>query len=147
MSSMSGMSGRERIAVLDDDIRFIRLVERVLGGLDIDIEPVTTPDLDEAVRVVGATGCRAALVDVYMYGDPTGFRFVEKLRDDPAMSELPVILTSGAHRELGRRVGFLVEHHCSVLLKPFSVQDLRTRVAALGFSPSAAPELAQRLCG
>jgi DNA-binding response OmpR family regulator len=143
----SNAGARERIAVLDDDIKFIRLVERVLDGLDIDIQPVTTPDLDEAVRVVRTTRCRAALVDLYMYGDPSGFRMVEKLRHDPGTSDLPVILTSGAHRELGRKVGFLVQHHCSVLLKPFSVEELLTRVGALGIAGPLAPEMAHRLCG
>ena len=144
---MTMLGAANRIAVLDDDIKFIRLVERVLQGIEIEIQPVTTPDLDEAVRVVRATGCQAALVDLYMYGDPSGFRLVEKLRGDPATNDLPVILTSGAHRELGRRVSFLVEHHCSVLLKPFSVQELLARVGALGISGTLAPELAQRLCG
>jgi CheY-like chemotaxis protein len=144
---MSEPHARDRIAVLDDDIKFIRLVERVLHGLEIDIQPVTTPDLDEAVRVVRMTGCSAALVDLYMYGDPCGFRVVEKLRDDPATSELPVILTSGAHREIGRRVGFLVEHHCGVLLKPFSVEDLLARIAELRITEPLHAELTQRLCG
>ena len=144
---MSELRARDRIAVLDDDIKFIRLVERVLHGLQIDIQPVTTPDLDEAVRVVRTTGCRAALVDLYMYGDPCGFRVVEKLRDDPETSNLPLILTSGAHREIGRRVGFLVEHHCSVLLKPFSVEDLLDRIGELPVAEPVQPELAHRLCG
>jgi DNA-binding response OmpR family regulator len=128
MRAMPETISRERIAVFDDDIRFIRLVERVLRGVDIDIQPITTPDVDEAVRVVSCTGCRAALIDLYMYGDARGWRFVEGLRQDPRTMELPLIMTSAAHRELGRRVSFLLEHHCSVLLKPFSIDELLSRI-------------------
>ena len=41
----------KRVAVLDDDIKFIRLVERVLRQEHIDVLPITTLDLDEAVTI------------------------------------------------------------------------------------------------
>jgi len=118
-----------RVAVLGDDIRFIRMVESMLGSEGIQVEPVTTPDVDEAVRVISATGCAAALVDLYMYGDAQGYRLVDALRDNPGTAGLPLIVTSGAHRELGRRAGYLVDRRCSVLLKPFRIEDLLDRLA------------------
>jgi DNA-binding response OmpR family regulator len=63
-----------------------------------------------------------------MYGDASGLQMVEELRQNPQTADLPLIVTSAAHRELGRRVGFLLEHHCSVLLKPFSIDDLLSRI-------------------
>jgi two-component system, OmpR family, alkaline phosphatase synthesis response regulator PhoP len=120
----------DSVAVLDDDIKFIRLVERILRDEHLDVQPVTTLDLDEAVRVVEQSGCRAALIDVYMYGDCAGFALVEKLRANPATANLPLIVTSAAHREVGRKVGFLVKNNCSVLLKPFDVDDLVAKVRA-----------------
>ena len=116
------------VAVLDDDIKFIRLVERVLRDEHIDVLPITTLDLEEAARIVAESGCLAALVDIYLYGDAAGFTLIEKLREHPATRDLPLIVTSGAHRELGRKVAFLVEHNCTVLLKPFDVADLIARV-------------------
>ena len=120
----------DSIAVLDDDIKFIRLVERILRQEHIDVWPVTTLDLDEAVRVVEQSACSAALVDIYMYGDCAGFALIEKLRANPSTADLPLIVTSAAHREVGRKVGFLVKNKCSVLLKPFEVDDLLTKVRA-----------------
>jgi ActR/RegA family two-component response regulator len=110
--------------VLDDDVQFIRMVERILKTEDMTIQPVTTPDLDEAVRVVAVTGCRAALVDIYMYGEAAGFELIERLREQRATADLPLIVTSGAYREIARRVPFLQQHHCSVLPKPFEVDAL-----------------------
>jgi DNA-binding response OmpR family regulator len=120
-----------RIAVIDDDIRFIRMVERVLMLEGIGVQPVTTLDLDEAVSVVAQSGCRACLIDVMMYGAASGFELVERLRSDPATASIPLIVTSGARREIGRRVHFLQETECGLLLKPFAPEELVSRVRAL----------------
>jgi DNA-binding response OmpR family regulator len=118
------------VAVLDDDVRFIRMVERVLNMEDIGVQPITTIDLDEAERVVAETGCFAALVDIMMYDNASGFDLVERLRRNPATQAMPLIITSGAKRELARRVDFLREHHCAVLLKPFAPEQLVAQVRA-----------------
>ena len=126
------------VAVLDDDVQFIRMVERILGTEDIPVQPVTTPDLDEAVNVVAMTHCRAALVDIYIYGEIAGFELVERLRGNLATAELPIIVTSGAYREIARHVPFLQQHHCSILPKPFDVDALLSRLAE-GASAAAPP--------
>lgn len=112
------------IAVLDDDIRFIRMVERVLREADIAVLPVTTLDLDEAVAVIGAAGCGLALIDVFMYDNAAGFDLVERLRAHPATARLPLVVSSGARREVERRADFLREHQCGLLFKPFTPDDL-----------------------
>jgi DNA-binding response OmpR family regulator len=142
-----------RVAVLDDDIRFIRLVERILASDEIEVEPVTTLDIEEARRVIALSNCQAALVDIYMYGDVYGFRLVERLRKDPELAALPIIVASGAKREIGRRVGFLQENGCRVLIKPFHPEELLAAVESATFSsptdggitPRAPLPLAQRL--
>ena len=116
------------VAVIDDDIRFIRLIERVLALEGVGIQPITTLDLDEAVRIVGESHCQAALIDVYMYGDALGFRLIEKLRSAGATAALPLIVTSGARREIGRKVAFLQQQRCSVLLKPFKPEELLAKL-------------------
>jgi two-component system response regulator MprA len=118
------------VAVLDDDIRFIRRVERVLNQEDVGVCAVTTMDLDEAVRVIGGSECNMVLVDIFMYGSAAGFDLIERLRSAEATARLPIIVTSGARREIGKRVTFLQENNCDVLLKPFAPQDLVARVLA-----------------
>jgi DNA-binding response OmpR family regulator len=113
-----------RVAVLDDDLRFIRMVERALADTGIGIAPVTTLDADEAVRVISSSDCLAAMIDVYMYGEAAGFDIVRRLRAQPATGSMPLILTTGARREVGRYAAFLQAHDCDVLLKPFAVGDL-----------------------
>jgi len=116
------------VAVLDDDIQFIRMVERMLRTQRIAIQPVTTPDLDDAVSVVAASDCRAALVDIYIYGSAAGFSLIERLRREPATRGLPLIVSTGAYRDVARQIPFLQHHHCSVLPKPFTMDELFARL-------------------
>ncbi len=120
----------ERVAVIDDDVRIIRLVERMLNSCGFGMEPVTTPDVDDAVRVVAGAGCFAALVDLRMYGSVCGFSIVETLRKCPATHDMRLIVTSSVPRDLARRGRFLVDQHCAVLLKPFTGDDLMSRIRA-----------------
>lgn len=125
----------ETVAVLDDDVQFIRMIERVLTSERMHIQPITTPDIDEALRVLATARCSAALVDVYMYGESLGFKLVERLREHPEFSSMHVVVTSAARRELMKKSGFLRELGCSVLLKPFEIDELISELS----SPSSAP--------
>ncbi len=122
------VAAARRVAVIDDDIRFIRLVERILRSEDVEVEPITTLDVDEAIRVLSNSRCDAAIIDVYMYGSQTGFTLVERLRNDPATADLPIIVASGARREIGRKFEFLQQYRCGVLLKPFEIDELLTKL-------------------
>ena len=124
----------EHIAVLDDDIRFIRMVERVLASERIGTVPITTIDLEEAVRIVGEGRFAAVLVDIMMYGNAAGFDLIEKLRATPATASVRVVVVSGARRELGRRVDFLRAHQCAVLPKPFEPDELLAKLRGTGFA-------------
>lgn len=119
------------VVVLDDDIRFIRMVERVLSTEGLGVQPVTTLDLDEALGVIRASNCRMAMIDIFMYGSAAGFDMVRLLREDPATAALPLLITSGARKEIGKNVDFLQEHRCEVLLKPFEPDDLLSAVRGL----------------
>ena len=130
-----------RVAVLDDDIRFIRMVERILQHEQMSIQPITTMDIDEALGVITATRCDAAIIDVYMYGSQLGFTLVEHLRAHPATANLPIVVASGARREIGKRVDFLQAHRCGVLLKPFEIDELVLKLAAAVETEQEAPSV------
>jgi len=120
------------VVVIDDDLQFIRMVERALKAEGIPVQAVTTPDVDEAAAIVARSGCRAALVDVYMYGETLGFTLIERLRGEASTAFVPLIVTSGARREIGRRVAFLQANGCGVLIKPFAIEELLGRLGELG---------------
>lgn len=128
------------VAVLDDDLRFLRMVERALQAHGLRMQPVTTPDPDDAVRVVEQSYASAALIDIYMYGEAAGFEVIDRLRANPATAAIPIIVTSGARREIARNREFLRAAHCAVLQKPFGIDDLLCFVdrAIAGEDPSGA---------
>lgn len=112
------------VVVFDDDVQFLRMVERVLEDRGLRVELVTTPVLANAADLITAMNPRLLMVDLFMYGDATGFSFVELLRSRPEHHDLPIVVTSGAHAALARRARFLREHRCQVLPKPFGAHDL-----------------------
>lgn len=120
----------KRIGVMDDDIVFIRFVQRALATAGIAVEPVTTFDLAEAVHVIVETACDAVFVDLFMYEGVHGFDCVERLRADGRTRDLPLVVTTGAHDLVARRAQFLTQHGCLVLLKPFSVEELLDAIHA-----------------
>jgi CheY-like chemotaxis protein len=114
------------VAVCDDDLRFIRLVERMLGEVESTIVPVTTLDPDDAVRVIAEAGCDAALIDLNIYNDcQAGLTLVRLLREHPATASLPLLLATAASvRDVRRHDAELRALNCGVLAKPFSVDAL-----------------------
>jgi DNA-binding response OmpR family regulator len=144
VSAQSPASVTGPVAVVDDDVQYIRLVERILATEHISVMPITTLDVDEAVSVISDSGCSAAVVDVYMYGDTLGFSLVERLRERFTADALPIIIASGAPREVGRHVDFLRDSGCSVLLKPFEPDDLLARLLAPACGADAVAAQAER---
>jgi CheY-like chemotaxis protein len=125
-----------RIAVCDDDLAFIRFVERLFSCAGATIVPVTTLDPAEAVRVIGDAGCDAALIDLRMYNDDhAGLTLVRLLRECPTTMDIPLEMVSGATRELKKHADYLHELRCAVLPKPVSAEDL---LASLGLAWSGA---------
>jgi DNA-binding response OmpR family regulator len=137
--AISKLPPLHRIALIDDDILFIRMVERVLFGERTDVVPITTLDADEAVEIISSGGFSLALIDVMMYGHAAGFDLVERLRACEATAAMPIVITSGAQREIGRRVDFLREYDCTVLLKPFEPEELVSRVRSFAQTEQPVP--------
>jgi DNA-binding response OmpR family regulator len=137
--AISKLPPLHRIALIDDDILFIRMVERVLFGERTDVVPITTLDATEAVDIVATGDFSLAMIDVMMYGQAAGFDLVERLRARESTASMPILITSGAQREIGRRVDFLREHDCTVLLKPFEPEELVNRVRGFSLPEQPAP--------
>jgi CheY-like chemotaxis protein len=127
-----------RVAVCDDDVRFIRMVERLLAEAHAAIVPVTTLDPNDAVRVVMEAACDAALIDLNIYNDgQAGLTLVRLLRECPATAGMSLFLvTAASPRDVKRHEALLRESRCGVLPKPFSAEEL---FAALGLSVSGVP--------
>jgi len=127
------------VAVIDDDIRFIRYVERLLSVSGVTVSPITTDDLEQTAQVMSDAHCSAALVDVFMYDQVHGFAAVESLREDPRTAHVPLIISSADHREVARATKRIEHQGCSVLLKPFEPEELLEMLVSVNPEAFAAP--------
>lgn len=138
MTSPPGERARpaRRVAVCDDDLRFIRFIERAFLETGATVQPVTTLDPEEAVRVIAATACDTALIDLRMYNDDlAGLTIASMLRADPTTHDIRMRIATCAPRDLRRYDDTLRALRCEVLPKPFSIDDL---FASLGMAQSQA---------
>jgi DNA-binding response OmpR family regulator len=128
---MRGGNAVTSVLVVDDDPTMLEIVTTVLrsGGLDV------------ATSETGADGLRAAhehlpdcaILDITMPG-MTGLEVCRALRDDDETAEIPIILLTGHGQWLDVASGFDAGAD-DYLVKPFTPEDLLTRVDALtGFS-------------
>jgi CheY-like chemotaxis protein len=123
---LSPRQAARHVAVCDDDIRFIRFVERLLEEAGATVCPVTTLDPHDVVRVVAEAGCDAIMVDLHIYNDDqAGLTLVRLFREHASTRGLPLLLVTGAPpRDLKRHEDFLREYRCGLLPKPFASDAL-----------------------
>lgn len=115
------------VLVVDDDPTVLEIVETVLrsGGLDVD----TRRNGRDGLRAAHEHVPDIAVLDVTM-PDMTGLEVCRALRDDAETADIPIILLTGRGQWLDVASGFDAGAD-DYLVKPFTAQDLLTRVEAL----------------
>ncbi|MFL6176059.1 MAG: ATP-binding protein [Ornithinibacter sp.] len=116
---------RARVVVAEDNPELREYLGRVLGD-DYDVELV--PDGRAALAAVRREAPDLLLTDVMM-PELDGYGLVDAIRNDPALSGIPVVLLSAraGERETSSALGAGADDY---LVKPFSVLELRARVAS-----------------
>ena len=118
-------SGRPRILVAEDNADLRRYLGDVLGE-DYDIELVA--DGLAAVAAIRRRAPDLVVADVMMPGRD-GYELVRDLRADPELAGIPVLLLSARAGASETSAGLAVGAD-DYLSKPFSVVELRARVAS-----------------
>ncbi|WP_436520833.1 response regulator transcription factor [Actinoplanes sp. HUAS TT8] len=115
------------VLVVDDDPTVLEIVETVLrsGGLDV----ATSRNGRDGLRAAHEHVPDIAVLDVTM-PDMTGLEMCRALRDDAETANVPIILLTGRGQWLDVASGFDAGAD-DYLVKPFTAQDLLTRVEAL----------------
>jgi len=128
------IEGAPRVLVVEDDPNVRGLLETLLSAEGYDV--LTAGD-GIAGLVKAATQHPALVVLDVMMPDLGGMRVLQELESDPDLAGLPVLIVTGkveAVPELRERLGA-----DSVLVKPFGVTELLTRVAQLTGGPAVPP--------
>jgi DNA-binding response OmpR family regulator len=112
------------IVVVDDDEVFGRLMSTVL-----DLEgyrPVVVKAVELVVPTVREEGPALVLMDFHIHDQDT-LGVLRELKDDEALKETPVILTSGSDRS----VSVLEAGADSFIAKPFRPSELLAEISGL----------------
>jgi signal transduction histidine kinase len=120
-------TGRKlRLLAIDDEPRILRLMNAVLAGA---YDLATAADGEQGLSLALSTQPDLILTDFNM-PKMTGQELLRRLRQEPSLDDVPVIVLTG-HEDDELRVDLLRNGAQDFLVKPFSVEELRVRIANL----------------
>lgn len=86
------MPRRKRLLIVEDNPAEQLSIRELLGHDDIDVSTVTTGA--EALSIIGQQSFDCVVLDLRL-PDMSGFEILERLRDMPTLSDLPVVVFTG----------------------------------------------------
>ena len=110
--------------LVEDDLPILDMMEILLRR--IGYEPIVMPDVLEALKRVKAEPPSLILLDIMMT-PMNGWEFLEKLRGDFGMRNIPVLLFT-ASPSVEEKVAELNDPKLGVLQKPVSIIELKTGI-------------------
>lgn len=117
------------IAMVDDDPAMLSMVGDVLT--DEGYQVLLWSEGKEAYDLVGQHHPDLLILDLRMEHPQAGWIIIHMLRLDPRTAKLPVLVCTGDVDYVRTHKQILIENDCSVLLKPFSADELLTIVSQL----------------
>ena len=133
----------ERILVVEDEVRVVRLVREVLRAVGYEV--TATASGEAAIERVALEAPDLVLLDLMLPEGPDGYEVCRRLRE---FSEVPVIMLTARALDTDVLRGFEVGAD-DYLTKPFNAKELVARVKAV-LRRSHRPEemvTAPRVCG
>jgi len=117
----------KRIAVIDDDPDVVEIIKAILKSKGYEV--VTAPDGEEGLRLVRSTKPDLIILDLMM-PKVSGLEVCRRMREDPEVREIPVIVVSAIGEKTNKpeefwRAGLRTEDFIS---KPFEPLALLGRV-------------------
>jgi CheY-like chemotaxis protein len=114
------------IAVVNDDTQFLRLMEMVLfnAGYDTLIFFEGTTAFDD----IRSHLPDLVVLDIRMESPESGWLILDLMRLDETTANIPVVVCSADHDQLLSKEEYLATKRASVLLKPFDIDDLVSKV-------------------
>ena len=114
-----------KILVVEDDQPILDLMDLMIRKLGY--EPVLIANGLEALELIQKEPPALILLDIMMV-PINGWEFLEKLRGDYGVREMPVILFT-ASPLVDEKIGQLKDPYLSVLVKPVSFNELKAGIA------------------
>ena len=121
------MKEKPRILIADDDAFIRRPLEWILAQEGFTAE--TASDGDQCMEALRNSPPDLLILDVMMPG-LDGFEICRRMKDDPKLRHIPVMLLSARGREHDRERGMALGA-AEYMTKPYSPTDLMQRIRGL----------------
>ena len=92
------MSPRKRLLVIDDDPDFVDGIKSILVGADFDVDVAYNPKT--GLQALQAKSYDLLLLDIMMGRGAEGVMIARKIRKDPKLRELPVLIITGIREQI-----------------------------------------------
>jgi CheY-like chemotaxis protein len=115
-----------KLLLADDSITIQKVVELILAEEGFEIK--TTNNGEEALAVIPSFKPDIILADIEM-PKINGYQLSEKIKQDPLMSSIPVILLAGAFEPIDEELAKQVKAD-DFIIKPFESQELISKINA-----------------
>ena len=115
---------KPKIMLIEDNQPILEMMDILLRR--IGYEPVLVPDVLDALERVRKDPPALVLLDIMMT-PINGWEFLEKLRGEYGMKDLPVILFT-ASPSAEERLALMKDQNLGILQKPVSITELRAGI-------------------
>lgn len=116
-----------KIVVIEDDFDISRLIRDVLRESNYEVVSYVRPNAD-IIQHLREYRPDLILLDARLNASVSGWDIIDSLKADRETAEIPIILASGAHREILEHRDVLAQYGVPVLEKPFELDDLQAMV-------------------
>ena len=113
-----------KILLVEDDQPILELMEILLRR--IGYEPILVPDVLEALERVRNDPPALVLLDIMMT-PMNGWEFLEKVREEYGMKEIPVILFT-ASPSVDEKIALMKDPKLGLLQKPVTITELKAEI-------------------
>jgi DNA-binding response OmpR family regulator len=113
-----------KILLVEDDQPILELMEILLRR--IGYEPILVPDVLEALERVRNDPPALVLLDIMMT-PMNGWEFLEKVREEYGMKEIPVILFT-ASPSVDEKIALMKDPNLGLLQKPVTITELKAEI-------------------
>lgn len=118
-----------KIAVVNDDTQFLRMMQMILEDAGFDAELFF--EQDNAYQWLCTVRPDLIILDIRIGAPDGGWIILDLLTLDPKTADIPVIVCSAAHDDLLRKQQFLTDLGVRILLKPFEIDTLLASVHSM----------------
>jgi DNA-binding response OmpR family regulator len=120
-----------KIMLVEDDQPILELMEILLRRIGYD--PILVPDVLEALDRVRSDPPALVLLDIMMT-PMNGWEFLEKIRTEYGMKDLPVLLFT-ASPSVDERIALMKDPNLGLLQKPVTITELKSGIEKFLGSP------------